>query len=377
MLKSSTSGALALLCGLMGPGWESPERGPQTVQADPAPPAVDLLPFLKKALGHDFRVVQTPHFLLVCDTEDKFTQDRGRQLEAVYTSWIGELDFPGVSPQEPPDRMVVLLFVKRADFQRYARLADGQELPLFGGYYSQRTNVAAFYDEASGGASVELEQALAGATAQVQRVSRLIKDPKGSQEYFRATGLLPIQAQDRLLRQIGSVRATYEARAILSNAAKIQHEAAHLLAFNTGLQAREVDYPAWLSEGLASQFEAQDTQLPSASLRWNPDYGPAITSALGGRDLVPLEVFLFREQPQDLGAKPLFTWYAQSWALFKFLYLEHRTGLGRLLEAYRREAPRRPIPPERHRQLFQEAFGGDPGGVEKGFLWHLQNQPAR
>ena len=94
------------------------------------------------------------------------------------------------------------------------------------------------------------------------------------------------------------------------------HEAAHQLAFNTGLQKQKVMYPIWVSEGLASNFEncipADDEHIRQKRL---------LTMYRENR-LIPLNEFiLLTRMPEDSAQRKDI--YAQACVFFKFLSEEH------------------------------------------------------
>jgi len=139
------------------------------------------------------------------------------------------------------------------------------------------------------------------------------------------------------------------------------HEAAHQLAFNTGLQQRGRAYPLWLSEGLACGFEAED---PDA------DFGPHLVHryrladfrfALRRGDIEPLGRFIGRRTlPEGGDAKRAV--YAQSWALFHFLFNHEPEALNKYMRRLARGAKTAEFP-----RIFEEAFG-DVDEVERRFL---------
>jgi hypothetical protein len=133
------------------------------------------------------------------------------------------------------------------------------------------------------------------------------------------------------------------------------HEAAHQLAFNSGLQARGVMYPLWVSEGLATNFEC-DTTAGIGVGRDNPPRRRQLLRACDAGRLMDLDEFVTmvqipvggRASPNDL--------YAQAWGMFNFLFRNHRSELRSYLGTLAR-AEQGSRDPEVMEAEFAGAFG--------------------
>jgi hypothetical protein len=110
----------------------------------------------------------------------------------------------------------VIFLARRDDFVAFASRTDGVDASGMGGYYAPGSNHAVVYDDRS-------------------------------TESF-ATALASADPHERGAAAHDAHRATQR---------KLAHEAAHLLAFNTGVQRPDVDYPAWFTEGLAERVAAR------------------------------------------------------------------------------------------------------------------------
>src|SRR5262249_24491691 len=113
-----------------------------------------------QAVGHPFKSKSTRHFILVYYTPEDFASRCATQVEASYDSFMVYLNSRTIHPNLLTRRLVVVLYSKRADFQNYAKVADGSELPLAGGYYSSATNFVAFYDDSNSDEALKLESSL-------------------------------------------------------------------------------------------------------------------------------------------------------------------------------------------------------------------------
>lgn len=95
------------------------------------------------------------------------------------------------------------------------------------------------------------------------------------------------------------------------------HELIHQLSFNTGLQKRGVEYPLWLSEGMATAFEyiyASPDTTPDNSRRLH-----TIVSMFEQDRLIPLSFFVSMSRSSWPHLSDSQT-YAQCWAFFDFLW---------------------------------------------------------
>jgi hypothetical protein len=152
---------------------------------------------------------------------------------------------------------------------------------------------------------------------------------------------------------VRSERARIEAAALERAEAKTVHEAAHLVAFNTGLQLRTHRYPFWITEGIGTAFETADSR--GAFGPWSR-YGPRdgeVRERLAGFE--PLEAFLGRtDAPADReGARSA---YAQAYALFTFAATREPRALGGLLRDIAAE-PAGETTGRRLVELFAGRFG--------------------
>ena len=139
-----------------------------------------------------------------------------RWLDHVAEVFKVEADAMGFAPTMPATPMTVIFFADRADFIRFARDVDRIDASSMGGYFATAPNHVVLYDDRS---SPSFAFALQAGSAQQ--------------------------------RHAAAKQAASETKR------KIAHEAAHLLAFNTGVQRVGVDYPSWFTEGLAERVASR------------------------------------------------------------------------------------------------------------------------
>ncbi len=239
---------------------------------------------IRAALPSDFREIAVGPFALFTDASSYVTTAAQEALELSareFAAWASALGLPLEAPRGP---LRVVLFSRHSDFLAFAREEDGIDASWMGGYYAALTNRVVLYDDAD------------------------------SPEYRALLARCPGDHSGRALRE----NVLADARRATSR--KTLHEVAHLLSFNTGLQARASEYPLWLTEGLAEAFVV-DTIGPDrdAPDRARPASRELLTLGCSGG--------LHRADFHDL--------YGQSRALVASLRATAPERLGRCLEAFR------------------------------------------
>ena len=164
---------------------------------------------------------------------------------------------------------------------------------------------------------------------------------------------------------------------ILMNAVKTVHEAAHQLAFNTGIQKRHVDYPLWFCEGLACSFEIEDRSGRRGPSIVNYGRLAVCKEAIKRGTLIPVEQFISQPQPAVMDESTTGIFYAEGWALFHYLYKTNRAGMEKYLLAYQTVPPVAQVPADQRRKLFTDAFGDDFATLDKKFTTYLKDLPAQ
>ncbi len=157
------------------------------------------------------------------------------------------------------------------------------------------------------------------------------------------------------------------------NIATIIHEATHQLAYNCGLQRRFADNPMWVSEGLATFFEAPDFNNPRG---WR---------SIGRVNQVNLE--RWRKYARSRPAESLTTLladdtrfrsaatatdaYAECWSLTYFLL---KTRRKEYVEYLRLLSEGKPLVEKTRReriQMFEQAFAGTLQEIDKAFVTYM------
>jgi hypothetical protein len=316
----------------------APAPAPASLGSDSLDPAT-----LKALLGTPFQTTVTDHFLLLHKAAADYTPRTGNILEHAYSQFYRVFMQAGFSLSQPQDRFLWICFPDQRDFNKYALQAEGMDLSWLGGYYSTRTNrVAIVQGEEEAPQRPQTD-------APADRRKRLARARPGRHD----ERVLPMSAAEQRF-----------------DAAKLTHELAHQLAFNSGLQRRGVMYPLWVSEGLATSFEfdasaSGELVLSVAGRR----QGVLDTWAAG--ELVPLSQFVVQTQAAP-DVQVSRRHYAQAWAFFQYVLTEHPEGLRHYLLAMKKQ----PSGSRSTNTLLAEftAAFGSPEGLERSWNAFLARQ---
>ena len=284
---------------------------------------------LASGMGQNLQVHTTDHFLLLTSADGATAAQTGRFLDQVYRRFYESFAQAGFDPQPLSGKLVCLCFNSYSQLNAYGRAADGVEASWMDGYYSYNTNRVVFVR--SGGSAQRQAQgpeAFSSGAAATYRIAAAASS--------EGTGLNP---------------------------RTVTHELAHQLAFNSGLQNRDVTYPFWLTEGLATNFEADAAGCFGLEAKGACCHRCLLMAAKSRGKLMPLDQFAAMTELSNTRGQGVHDTYAQAWGLFHYLFQYHR----RELKDYM--AGGWPANQSRESQLgrFVKAFGPiEP--LEKGFL---------
>jgi hypothetical protein len=309
----------------------------------------------RAALGEGFFRMETEHFVVLSNADQRWTSGRAALLERAHHQFQRVFDRLEL-PLHPPREKLLCVFVRdHATYAAFARENDGVEAPWIAGYYAGRANRVVLYDDRTGPSF----------NAAAKRLDALDEEADEAEQRAaieRRRGLRDLadrlEAHAEAIRiRVAIERDRLGEQALLSSEAKTIHEAVHLLAFNCGVQSRAIAYPFWVTEGLATGFE---TDNPNAA--FGPDHATEKREAefdLHAREglLHPLEDLVRIGQTPPAAAEAADVLYSQSYALFAYLYRYERRSLAAFLRALLNEPPGGGDRGERHAELFEEHFG--------------------
>jgi hypothetical protein len=258
--------------------------------------------------GEGWHLRQTEHYLLVYDAAHPWADTRASMLERTYDTFIKQFRAAGLRPRPLARRLGCVLFAEHAAFLDYAKRVDRLSAEWPAGYYSARTNRIVLFNYATSPQMQALVREMKELRSRVDRLSGATKRDSSAWSDLTVAR-----------RKLGRVERRYQIIGAWANIQQTIHEAVHQLAFNTGLQRRDVQYPMWFSEGLATCFETTHPAAPFGPAHDNPSRRRRLRQAYLRGELYALREFVAMDQPpEDAHAREIA--YAQSWGLFHFLY---------------------------------------------------------
>jgi hypothetical protein len=277
----------------------------------------EMSELLVEEFGPEFKILETPHYLICYNCRLDYARDCARLLENLHRAFTNYFKVRGFKVEEPQFPLAAVVFGSSEEFKAYAA-AELKESFHDGvvGFYSFITNRVAMYDMPG----------------------------KGASNRRRA----PQHARDR--RQV-----------LDATVATIIHEAVHQLAYNTGFHRRFSETPLWFAEGLAMYFEA-------------PTRRAGVWRGIGAVNRLRMPIFrdhyVYRHKRLDIAAlvrddsrlrdpDTAELAYAEAWALTYFLLKKRRNQFCKYLEVLRQKPPLGLDPPEQRLADFKAAFGDD------------------
>ncbi len=247
---------------------------------------------LASQLGNDYWIRNSEHFLIVSSGEDRWANQASYLLERVYDQFYSAFSLAGYDLGPGKEKLIWICFPTLDEFVTYADLADNVDMSWSDGYYSARTNRVALIRTARGPLSVS-------AAVSWTAPGRVADNTTSSDGDYSKPGSFS---------GVDVKRAT--------------HEAAHQLAFNSGIQRRGVMYPFWVSEGLATNFEADsigqiELGRPDVSRRRR------LLAANRNDKLLDIGQFMSITRISTGNGEQLRNMYAQAWGFFRFLWHKH------------------------------------------------------
>jgi len=289
-------------------------------------------------LGGSIRVSSTEHFSIVHDAGAKYVPGISSTLERAYKQFYQAFSLAGFKLAQSTDHLVWICFPQQSKFDEYAIQVEGTDLSWLDGYYSTLTNRVAV---------VEPSPRLPQRNTKPGNPVNLVANAQPHEE------ILPMSPDESQM-----------------DLARLTHELAHQLAFNSGLQKRGVMYPFWVSEGLATNFEFDwlpGTGFENCSMARRECLVQMYTSG----ELIPLRQFVVQTKVPASASRSR-RYYAQAWAFFQYLLVEHGESLQGYLRHTANLLPGQRAPKVMLRE-FTEAFGS-PEEIEGSWSAFLDRQ---
>jgi hypothetical protein len=297
--------------------------------------------------GFNFTEHRTDHFHVLFRERGvpaTVVDETGALLERAYREFFDDFNEAGFTLKPVDEPLPWVVFDDEDQYRDFARLADGMTSTYLESYYAARSNQVVLM-QASSASSWRYGKNYYGREALSSRAISGMDEPAHTSEAGGGGGLLDVR------------------RAV--------HEAAHQLAFNTGLQKRGVMYPLWVSEGLATNFECDSVASVGVAGENAPRKRQLLRAYAGGR-LMALESFVTLVHIRAGGGSSANDLYAQSWALFNFLFKTRQSDLKNYLAMLGQLEPG-----TRDADSMLQEFTGTFGSVERlnrAWLGYLNSQ---
>jgi hypothetical protein len=330
----------------------------------------DLGP-LRRALNGSFALERTAHIVLLHQHPPADAVERVELCERVVTSYYLLLASQGIELPPPRSRLASAWFAEQSDYVAFLKAEGVASFRTTRGYFHPTLNAVIAYDARSADTERKPREALSTRDAALDQFAatvdqmtprmRLRIDLAG--EPGRTLNRAEARSQlDRLRRDARRQRLLLDLDRRAIDWGTAAHETIHQVVAASGLSPRHGEFPLWLHEGFAAQFEvvrggrwagigrAHDIRLPD----WRAiDPPPRLTPLL--RD-----AGFGQGYQRDL--------YAQAWALVYYLRKQHAREFLTFLDILR--APDDETQPRAERTIaaFRNAFGDDLDALEAD--WH-------
>jgi Protein of unknown function (DUF1570) len=264
---------------------------------------------LHREFGKEFDITTTNHYIVV---HPKGQKDQWAQrFEELYRLFNHYFRVRGFTPKEPDFPLVAIVYRNQAEYAKASAAAGTTVVTNMLGHYAPASNRVFLYD--------------------------VTADTQGADWSQNATTII--------------------------------HEATHQTAYNVGIHSRFTPTPSWLTEGLATLFEARGVwdskNHPSRSDRVNRERLRDFRDYLTRRPEGSLVQLIASDQLFDTATLDA---YAEAWA-FTFYLCETQP---RLYAEYLTKTAARPqfieYTADERLTDFQEVFGQDMRMIERRFL---------
>ncbi len=326
---------------------------------------------LVRAVGGDPAVERGPHVILVHHLQPAEAAERVDVLERVVHTYYLIFVAKGLELRLPTRRMASLCFGDRNAYRAFLKAEHGGAFINAGGYYHPTLNTVVTFDSRTDAPLTALRQSIDARKAELADLRTAIDGmpPKSrlrmtfpSERPRTMTRMEAREALARFERDVPRMELFRELDWRSIDLGTAAHEMVHQLMATSGLYHQHDDFPTWLHEGFAGQFEvirggrwagvgrAHDIRLPDwRSLKPPPRLIPLVRDEGFGHGY-----------QRDV--------YAKSWALVYFLRKRHPDAFITYLDLLRNPG-RSPLrADERYMAPFTTAFGSATAELERDWL---------
>lgn len=301
----------------------------------------------------NMKVALSKHFILLHDTPDTIdamkksrrtrAEHRLDLLERVYESFLLKFYSKGIELEIPQERLKVVLFRNKEDYDRFAQKLD-PSLASAIGFYTPKENISFFFDHGTSEEYKELGELLGVLQERAEEAKQL--------KAANASDIIRFSKTLTLLVEIDRENNDIEV---------VSHECTHQMAGNTGLFPRHIMTPSWVHEGLATYFEApKDASWSGIGAVNKMRLG--LYRALAEQSPKYSHVnFIVSDEIFDLAGSHMSTLhgYSQAWGLTHFLIDRHFEEFMKFYKRLGEMPPDIVLSADVLLELFDECFESD------------------
>ena len=306
------------------------------------------------AVGEDYRVKPTDHFIVLTNADEAIVKDFLPRLEKTYSSVHRFVDQVGVKIKYPKEKLPVLFCHDFDEYSARCKQFTGQPAPgeAAGLYWRDPLNFSLFYD--------------------MSQVS-FIKETTAKAEQLKQDAA---KTPDRNAKQAKLREANWYINRIAifqqeQNRSVVQHEVAHQLLFNLQFHKADVDNPQWFVEGMATLFEPPPGKSGAGFNVINQSRLGEIRDALVVMKTDDLKNFISRQRTGMLSSQG----YAQSWALCYYLVKRKSKELPKYVELIKKRPVDRMLSTKENLADFEKCFGKVNDVFTKKFTSYITKLP--
>lgn len=333
-------------------------------------PEPDLAPFagILPLSGH---IARSDHIILFHQHTVAEAQSRIDVLERVFRSFYVAFAAQGIELSLPPRKLISVWFAEKGDYLAYLKRDGAGNFLTTRGYYHPTKGFVLAYDARSDASKRRTAANLESRRREWNGLERALTalptgqeftlSPRGepSQRVPRDRGLAIVAARQRDLARQALLMDLDNRSLDLGTAA---HELIHQLVAESGLAPRHADFPFWLHEGLAMQFEVIRGGRWAGISRVNELRLSDFRKITPAPHLAPL----IRDRGFGQGYRS--DLYGEAWSFVYFLRKEHPDTFIAWLAQLRQAPHSGPSSSGRSTQLFDATFRVELPTLESS--WH-------
>ncbi len=308
----------------------------------------------RRILPQNFIELESRRFIVLSDANMVWTRQQSERLERAYHQFQRFARRLDLRPLPLRHKLVCVLFAQREDYLEFSGKFDNVTDPWIAGYYSPHHDRTVFYDVRSRPSVTDARSQLSEMNEEIEQLSRDLRQAERSGQQQRAEHIR--QNLARYQKHVASESQRVDEFENNTIIATTIHETVHQLMFHTGVQNRQVQYPLWICEGLATSFE---TDKPQEAFGPSRDYAPRreiFQEYLLQDDMLDLNQLVTITKLHGCSERTVRKIYHQSYALVSWMNRFRKEELRTFIMMMRALPPGK-VSRDRHLEIFEDAFG--------------------